>query len=289
MFVSSLSPSVHVTINWLWGPASIRQSWLRLIHLPSEDQFAFRPTGSTTAALIFLFDRITELLVDNSFVMFYSLDFSKAFDTVRHSTFFEKLALLKTPIEVYNWIADFYSARTHCTSFNGVVSELLETRKLLEILASVIQGSGIGPAAYAVNAADLRTVNPKNSLSKFADDTGLIVGENQVASRLTELNNINDRAVRNNLCLNQTKSAEMVFINQRTEKRNNPPPPINGISRVRALKFLGVTITDNLSMNDHVTKSHCILQTGPIRVTNDEISWNESCGSSNNFPGSDCF
>ena len=101
--------------------------------------------------------------------MFYSLDFSKAFDTVRHSTLFEKLTLLKTPIEVYNWIADFYSARTHCTSFNGVVSELLE------ILASVIQGSSIGPVAYAVNAADLRTVNPENSVSKFADDTGLIV------------------------------------------------------------------------------------------------------------------
>ena len=60
--------------------------------LTFDDQFAFRPTGSTTAAMIFLFERITELLLDNSFIFFYSLDFSKAFDTVRHSTLFEKLA-----------------------------------------------------------------------------------------------------------------------------------------------------------------------------------------------------
>ena len=159
----------------------------------------------------------------------------------------EKLAMLKTPNEVYNWIADYYSERSHCTSFDGIVSELVE------IFASVIQGSVIGPAAYAVNASDLRTVDPKNSLSKFADDTGLIVGEDQAASRQAELKNISDWAVRNNLCLNQTKSAEMVFTNPKQKNRNDPPPPIDGIPRVHVLKLLGVTISDNFSMHEHVT------------------------------------
>ena len=149
--------------------------------------------------------------------------------------------------EVYNWIADYYSERSHCTSFDGIVSELVE------IFASVIQGSVIGPAAYAVNASDMRTVNPRNSLSKFADDTGLIVGEDQAASRQAELKNISEWAVRNNLCLNQTKSAEMVFTNPKQKNRNDPPSPIDGIPRVHALKLLGVTISDNFSMHDHVT------------------------------------
>ena len=73
------------------------------------DQFAFRPTGSTTAALICMFDKLTNLLMTNSYVLLYSLDFSKAFDTVGHSTLFEKLATLKIPDQVYNWIADFYT------------------------------------------------------------------------------------------------------------------------------------------------------------------------------------
>ena len=40
--------------------------------LTFDDQFAFRPIGSTTAAMIFLFERITELLLDNSLIFFYS-------------------------------------------------------------------------------------------------------------------------------------------------------------------------------------------------------------------------
>ena len=41
--------------------------------------------------------------------------------------------------------------------------------------ASIIQGSAIGPAMYVVNAADLHTVMPGNSLMKYADDTYLLI------------------------------------------------------------------------------------------------------------------
>ena len=47
--------------------------------LQFNDQFAFRPTGSTTAAIIHL-----NLLSTESYVIIISLDFAKAFDTVRH-------------------------------------------------------------------------------------------------------------------------------------------------------------------------------------------------------------
>jgi hypothetical protein len=58
------------------------------------DQFAFRPTGSTTAAIITLIQTVSTMLITNPFVIVVSLDFSKAFDTVRHSTLLEKMALL---------------------------------------------------------------------------------------------------------------------------------------------------------------------------------------------------
>jgi len=50
------------------------------------DQFPFRPTGSTTAALITILQRVTTLLESNLYVIVYALNFSKAFDTVRHNT-----------------------------------------------------------------------------------------------------------------------------------------------------------------------------------------------------------
>ena len=50
-----------------------------------SDQFAFRPTGSTTAALIAILASLSELSSSNSFVHLIALDFNKAFDTVRHA------------------------------------------------------------------------------------------------------------------------------------------------------------------------------------------------------------
>jgi len=54
--------------------------------LAFSDQFAFHPTDSTSAAIISLLHAVINLLQFNLFVVIISLDFSKAFDTVRHST-----------------------------------------------------------------------------------------------------------------------------------------------------------------------------------------------------------
>jgi len=61
--------------------------YLAFQHPPNQldlsDQFAFRPQGSTTAALIVLLQTITSMLNTDKYVIVYSLDFSKAFDSVR--------------------------------------------------------------------------------------------------------------------------------------------------------------------------------------------------------------
>jgi len=99
-----------------------------------QDQFAFRPTGSTIAALIAMLHTVNDMLSRFPFVRVFALDFSKAFDTVRHSTLLEKLAKLDLPDEVYNWIEAFFDGHSHCTKFAGFTSTFVT------ILASVIQG-----------------------------------------------------------------------------------------------------------------------------------------------------
>jgi len=64
-----------------------------------SDQYANRPTGSTTAALVFLLRTITNLFAEQPYVVVIALDFSKAFDTVRHSTLLQKLASLDIQLE----------------------------------------------------------------------------------------------------------------------------------------------------------------------------------------------
>ena len=72
------------------------------------DQYAFRPTGSTTAALISLPHTVTQMLITNSYVIVIAMDFSKAFDTVRHVTLLEKMANLDLPDHVFNWLVNFF-------------------------------------------------------------------------------------------------------------------------------------------------------------------------------------
>ena len=44
------------------------------------DQFAFRPSGSTTCALVYLMHHVTNMLENNTYVRCLMIDFSKAFD-----------------------------------------------------------------------------------------------------------------------------------------------------------------------------------------------------------------
>jgi len=66
------------------------------------DKFAFRSTGSTTAAVIAILQINTTLLSDHPYVIVISLDFSKVFDTVRRATLLQKFAQLDIPDDVFN-------------------------------------------------------------------------------------------------------------------------------------------------------------------------------------------
>src|SRR5207245_7023884 len=66
-----------------------------------SNQYAFRPTGSTTAALISILNDLSSLSQNYPYVHIIALDFSKAFDTVRHSTMMEKISALPLPDALY--------------------------------------------------------------------------------------------------------------------------------------------------------------------------------------------
>jgi len=120
--------------------------------LSFTDQYAFRSTGSPTAAIAYLLHTVSHLLATSHYVVVISLDFGKTFDTVRHSTLLDKLARLELPDEVYNWLVNFFEGHSQCTMFQQ------HTSPMAEITASVIQGSAVGPAAYVVSAADLNAI-----------------------------------------------------------------------------------------------------------------------------------
>jgi len=65
------------------------------------DQFAFRPTGTMTAALVYFMHHVTRLLETNRYVRCLMIDFSKAFDLVDHKILCSKLVSLQIPPNIY--------------------------------------------------------------------------------------------------------------------------------------------------------------------------------------------
>ena len=130
-----------------------------------QDQFPFRPTGSTTATLIYLLHTLTELLQTQDYVHVIALDFSKAFDSVRHHSLVSKLANFTLPDKLHNWLVNNLSDRQHQTKLDASVSPILP------INASTIQGSALDPAKYVLTASYLHPTSPSNLLCKYADDT----------------------------------------------------------------------------------------------------------------------
>src|SRR6218665_3265785 len=208
------------------------------------DQFPFRPTGSTTAAVIGISHHINEILAVDDYAIIISLDFAKAFDTVRHSALAQKLSSLELPDSIYNWLVEFLQDRTHSILFAGRRSPVAS------INASIIQGSILGPSEYVVSASDLHPVHGQNRIAKFADDTYLIIPSSMRHTTDEELGSVRKWAIANNLKLNASKSKEMIVARRLAPSAR--PPPLQDIERVTEMLILGVILRGDHRASSHV-------------------------------------
>ena len=221
-------------------PLLVQPTLFPLLH----DQTAFRPTGSTTAALISLLHPVSKLLTDNQYVHVIALDFSKAFDSISHAPLLQKLSNYQLPDQAYNWTRNFLTERAHVTSHNDQLSTTAT------ITASVIQGSALGPVAYIINSSDLRPLHAENLLLKYADDTYLIVPASNTHTINSEIDNVHSWANKNNLKLNLLKTKEIVITRPRSTVAL--PTPLPNLPRVTSMNILGVTLSSKLKFDEHV-------------------------------------
>lgn len=216
--------------------------------LPADclrDQFAFKPTGSTTAALVYFMHRVTYLLESNNYVRCMLIDFSKAFDTVDHVVLAAKLVVLGLPKFVINWICSFLSGRTQQCKTAGCLSGIAE------IDLGIVQGSGIGPSMYVAFKSDLHALSSVNDLFKYADDITLLVPEHTDVELSDELHNVVGWSVNNRLTINLAKTKEIVFRRPRVTCFHMPAS-IDNIEQLDSVKLLGVLFQANCKVDQHV-------------------------------------
>ena len=156
-----------------------------------QDQFAFRPIGSTTNALIHIFGNVTRLLDSNSYVRCIFIDFSKA--SIRFVMKFYSKNLLPSifPQYVINWLGHFLTVRTQSVGQSAS----------LQIIRSIVQGSGIGPYAFLVMIADLQPSHPDICYSKYADDLTAVIPAAISHLAVSEFRHINDWSATNKLLI----------------------------------------------------------------------------------------
>ena len=77
-----------------------------------------------SCAVVAFTHNITRMVENNSYVRCLPIDFSKAFDVVRHCILLSKLSKLDIPPVIHNWIIAFLTGRSQvCKTSDGRVSD----------------------------------------------------------------------------------------------------------------------------------------------------------------------
>lgn len=238
----------------------------------SANQFGFQPKKSTSMLLSRFTDEVNQHLNNKCHVMIIFIDYSKAFDTLRHDTLIHRLADTGVRGRLLDWCADYLRNRSYYVKVGNTLSEKVS------VTEGTAQGSVLGPLHYLAYVNDMNCVL-KCSVYQFADDTCLVAADKDLRLAERMLQNDFDRVCKwshdAGLVLNagktkllhvhssQSRSVGSIRIvghdhqclhSRQTDAVHCGCAPLEQVSKQ---KYLGLIIDNRFNWGDHID-SVCI-------------------------------
>lgn len=240
--------------------------YLESNELLSAEQFGFRQGKSTEDAVLKLFNSVCENLDKGRRVVGVFLDLAKAFDSVSIPILLKKLEHLGIRGLPLEWFKSYLTERRQCLKVNDHISEQLS------INFGVPQGSVLGPTLFIAYINDIFRKTPSDAITIcYADDTAILfhadswVAAHEKAEQGMSL--IKSWLNCNLLTMNATKSKFISFHKTRASRlESSASIKIHSacnafqcscatIERVCSIKYLGVTIDENLTFEAHINST----------------------------------
>ena len=133
-------------------------------------QYGFRKNRSPSLALIDLCGKISSDFDRRELAIGVFLDLSKAFDTVNHVTFFDKLEHYGIRGLALEWVKSYFSEMKQFVEFKNMSSPE-------GISCGVPQGYILGPLFFILYVNDLNNASMLDAIL-FAYDTNLFISHN---------------------------------------------------------------------------------------------------------------
>ena len=183
--------------------------------------------------------------------MCFFLDLRKAFDTVSHELLLSKLNHYGFRGQCLDYLKSYFNNRKQFVYLGGYSSESGS------VVCSVAQGSILGPICFSIFINDLPYA-VKVDVVLCEDDAAFIVTSGTFGGLMAKIRKLFEDLSHylrtNQLVPNSNKSKLMIFKSHRPTLPELPDVSFFGqkIEWVLDFKYLGVTITNNMSFSKHI-------------------------------------
>ena len=212
-------------------------------------QHGFRKQRSCELQLTGLVSDLTNNMHHGKQTDILVMDFSKAFDKVGHGRLLHKLDHYGVKGKTNRWIRNFLQHRTQQVVLEGQTSEEVE------VDSGVPQGSVLGPSMFLFYVNDLSD-SLSSSVRLFADDTIIyltIQSEDDTNQLQGDLDKLAEWSKAWSMELNTEKCQVITVTRNHTVVNHQYRLNDTILKSVTSAKYLGVTLTSDLTWNTHIT------------------------------------